>query len=139
VIDFTKVDLRNPLWHKRLGIVIDEILRRDHLEVTKLMHRRSMTAMTSPLLDVAQYNKLAESEAALVDQYLSALYGGVEKKEDRNNKIATASRDAWERAFGKLDSPEVQKKIHDAALGLKHARQATQTRKIIRDRSGNTV
>jgi hypothetical protein len=98
-----------------------------------------MTAMTSPLLDVAQYNKLAESEAALVDQYLSALYGGVEKKEDRNNKIATASRDAWERAFGKLDSPEVQKKIHDAALGLKHARQATQTRKIIRDRSGNTV
>lgn len=138
VIDFTKVDLRNPLWHKRLGIVIDELLKRDHLEITKLMHNRQLSAMNCTLLDAPQYNKIAEAEAALADQFISALYGGTEKKEDRGKKIASASRDAWERAFGKLDSPEVQKKIHDTALGLKHARQATETRKNPRG-AGTTV
>lgn len=115
------------------------MLRQDGAEHTKVAHERQLALIGCSVLDANIYKKIFEDEANLCDQRVSALYGGIEKKEDRKNKVASAMREAWEREFGKLDSPEVQKNIRETALGLKHVRQTTPTRKPRNGAAGNTL
>lgn len=102
------------------------------------MHRRKLAFIACPMLEPKAISANLEQEAEIADQYLSSLYGGVEKKEDRKSKVADSLRKAWEREFGKIDSPETQKKIQDTAASLRQER-LSKPRNILRERSRNTV
>ena len=115
------------------------MLRQDNAKHTEMAYERQLALIGCSVLDGPQYKKIFEDEANLYDQRISALYGGIEKKEDRKSKVASIMREAWEREFGKLDSPEVQKNIRDTALGLRTNRQATQPRKLRNGAAGNTL
>lgn len=124
VVDFTKADLRNPLWHRRLSIIVGEMLRRDRLKSLERLHTRLLAYLPTRLGSVQEFNKLAEEETEVINDFLGTLAGRTKPTGSRKVEAAKALRDAWNREFGDSSKADVQQNIDQVAEALRQMRLA---------------
>lgn len=125
VVDFKELDLHNPAWHRRLHLVLVELLRQDELKGLELLHRRKLTYMLCNAGDPDRYNKLVEEETQLTEDYFKALDNLSKDSSDTvKNKLGKRLFAAWASEFGDPTDPDVQRRIEATAAALKRQRIA---------------
>lgn len=130
IIDFAQADLRDPAWHRRLGLIVDEMLRQDKLKSLELLHTKRLAVMQCFAQDPERFNKYAEEEAELLEDYFDTMHGRPAQKEARKVRMAKKLKQAWSQEFGDPSNPEVQQSIDAVAeyLRLRRTEKPKKTR-----------
>jgi hypothetical protein len=128
VVDFSQLDLHDPNWHRRLRLIVDEMLRQDRLKSLELLHRRKLAFLQVCTEPVAR-GQLIESEAQMVDDYLNVMNGQPASQVNSKIRVAKKLRDSWAIAFGDPKDAKVQASIDATAEMLRQQREATTPRR----------
>lgn len=112
VIDFRDADLLDPYWHKRLLIVLKELVDRERMEILKMVHQRELAKIGIPLLTADGLESSLRLAQETLESYVNILIGSTDQnKKDRKTKQLKSLKEAWSERFGDLDDPETQEAI----------------------------
>ena len=120
VIDFRNTDLLNPNWHKRLLLVLKELVDREKMEILKLIHQRELAKISIPLLTTEGLESSLELAQEALESYVGILVGrGAQDKETRKTQQIKTLEAAWASQFGDPNDPETQEAIDRVVSALK--------------------
>jgi hypothetical protein len=132
IIDYSKADVTNPTWHKRLNIILREIIEKDKRELFKLSMAHSLAYL--PVSNITEDSWKYHSEKAfeMYDNYYRSTYSMPKVEGDRKKRMTAQLQSAWSEEFGDLNDPKVKEDIEKVTQGLKAA-----NRRARRPLSGN--
>lgn len=121
VVDFSKTELRNANWHRRLALLLGELSRKEQLEYTKILYERALRQATI-VTDVETKNRLLEKADEHLNEYIDMQFGSANDKATVRKTAAEQLRSAWAAAYGDPNDPKVKQKIDAVVAGLEQQR-----------------
>ena len=122
----------NPMWHRRVNILLREIVSQDNRDILKMGMHRSLSYLAVGGLTEDSWKFHSEKAFDMYDEYYRSVYSLPKTGEDRKQRMAGQLQGAWAEAFGNPKDPEVQADIDKVVQGLKAANRA-----VRRPLSGN--
>jgi len=120
VIDFRETNLLDPNWHKRLLLVLKELVDREKMEILKLIHQRELAKISIPLLTAEGLESSLELAQEALESYVGILVGqGSQDKETRKTQQIKTLESAWAAQFGDPNDPETREAIDRVVSALK--------------------
>jgi hypothetical protein len=114
--------MSDPLWYKRLSIVIAEMLRKDDITRKEFLHNRQLVQLQLAIRSGAGFAKEAELETAAAEAYLNALQCTETQKTTASKSVAAQLRDTWIKVFGDPEDAKVQASIDAVTNSLKKSK-----------------
>jgi hypothetical protein len=129
LVDFSEARFFDPGWTRRLKLILSSLQRLNLREEMSLNHAYYLGLLAIPGLD-DQSTKNLQEQLADVRERLDVTYrpwheDSGEKQEQRKKQMATMTS-AWEEKYGRMDDPEVQRKIMATLEGLRLQRTNAQ-------------
>jgi len=120
VIDFREANLLDPYWHKRLLIVLKELVDREKMEILKMIHQRELAKIGIPLLTSEGLESSLNLAQETLESYVGLLVGADEQdKADRKTRQIKSLEEAWSDQFGDPDDPNTRDAISRVVASLK--------------------
>lgn len=136
LVDLKEARSNDRRWFKKLRLLIDEIERKNYIELLKVRHS-SFCAMLVRSQDddlAREIVKSIENLEAEIRDYLFPYFAN--KQESKDNKVIRVNesrnkrlKSAWEAKFGSLDDPETQRKIEEDIRMLRKSAQVLRRQK----------
>ena len=125
VIDYSEADTLNPMWHKRVNILLREMIEKDNRDILKIGMQRSLAYLPVSGLTADSWKYHSEKAFDMYDDYYRSVYSLPKTGGDRKQRMAEQLQGAWCEAFGNPKDAEVRDDIDKVVQGLKAANRAT--------------
>lgn len=110
----------DPYWHKRLLIVLKELVDREKMEILKMIHQRELAKIGIPLLTSEGLESSLNLAQETLESYVGLLVGADEQdKADRKTRQIKSLEEAWSDQFGDPDDPNTRDAISRVVASLK--------------------
>ena len=119
VIDYSEADALNPVWHKRVNILLREMVEKDDRDILKMGMHRSLSYLAVNGLTEDSWKYHLEKAFDLYDDYYRSTYSLPKTGGDRKQKMNDQLQDSWAEAFGNPKDAKVQDDIDKVVQGLK--------------------
>ncbi len=120
VVDFAAADLLDPRWWRHLGLMLDQLERRNLLDVQTASHQHCLAVYISSAEDPKLQQQLQERSQQLVKQRLGMLFPWLlEASSVDPRQAARAMAQTWRKVYGDPDDPKMAEKIRKTAEALR--------------------
>jgi hypothetical protein len=128
VIDPTTVDLRDPHWYIQLNWRLDELERKERIEILRLLHERSAARLNRAVhINLDSFNNLAKQEQKAFRELMAEYIG--DDGADAEQRVYDEARAAWIKAYGDPNDPAVRARIDTVVERLKPQPRKKQSRR----------
>jgi len=111
LIDFSKAQLLDRYWWKRLDILLYQLEKRNYYDVIKTQHNQCSNALTY-CDDDEIFKSYWKSCNDLLNDLYSSYFSWVKEKElSKNNDVIKQLREEYIANFGDPDTPEAKQRI----------------------------
>jgi len=135
LVDFSQLRFFDPGWTRRLKLILSGLSQLNLREELKFNHDYYLTLLTIPELDEQTTKALREqleNTRTAIDLAYRPWHQALEKSLEHRKQTMRDMTAIWESKFGKMDDPEVQRKIRATVEGLRLQRAAAVNAPLVR-------
>ena len=124
VVDYSKADVTSPVWHRRLNILLRELVEKDKRELLKLSMSHSLSYLAVGNLTEDSWKYHSERAFEAFDDYYRSVYSLPKLEGDRKKRMNEQLQEAWAAEFGDPNDPKTARDIEKVTHGLNASNRA---------------
>lgn len=114
VIDFSKAEFRNPMWWRRMFVLLDAYKSEHNFKLARARQNYYLASMQLPQGETKAANEAAIDAYNEMQAAVYPWYDAARQEEDAN----AALKDAWIEAFGDPATPLVAEEIENTIQNM---------------------